>query len=245
MAWDVALTARDMENQIELLDNHQVDDTVRVRALRDVARANAYFGGTRVVLRELGAAFKDHRSETVTILDVGSGAGELGVGMRRAGARRAVTVKLFGLDVCRVLARVTRNAGTVSVCGDGLRLPFQTRSLDVVICSQVLHHFTDGNAMRLLRELDRVARRRVIVCDLRRSWVAAGGFWLASHPLRFHPVTRHDGVVSIRRGFTAPELARLVQAAVGHTPMVRRALGFRLAASWVPRHQPSRLPGRR
>jgi hypothetical protein len=74
----------------------------------------------------------------------------------------------------------------------------------------------------------------VIVGDLRRSWLAAAGFWLASWPLGFHPVTRHDGVVSVLRGFTAPELEALARAAGARAPAVRRRLGWRLVASWRP-----------
>ena len=38
---------------IELLDSPDVDADTRLRALSDVARANAYFGGTRAVTREI------------------------------------------------------------------------------------------------------------------------------------------------------------------------------------------------
>jgi hypothetical protein len=103
----------------------------------------------------------------------------------------------------------------------------------VALCSQLLHHFEGGAAARLLTELDRVARRAVVVSDLRRSWLAAAGFWLASFPLRFHPVTRHDGVVSVLRGFTAAELRHLITSATGTTPVVRRSPGFRLTATWT------------
>jgi hypothetical protein len=54
-------------------------------------------------------------------------------------------------------------------------------------------------------------------------------------PLRYHRVTRHDGVVSIFRGFTARELNELIRAATGVAPIVRRRLGFRLTARWSPR----------
>ncbi|MEJ7812861.1 MAG: hypothetical protein WKG32_20775, partial [Gemmatimonadaceae bacterium] len=87
---------------------------------------------------------------------------------------------------------------------------------------------------RLAEELNRVARRLVIVSDLRRSWVAAGGIWLASWALRFHPVSRHDGVVSVLRGFTPAELAELVLAATGRSARVRERLGYRLSAAWEP-----------
>src|SRR5262249_14167040 len=112
---------------------------------------------------------------------------------------------------------------------------FRDGAIDVVMASQVLHHFEEHDAERLLRELNRVARRVVIVSDLRRSWIAAIGFWLVSFPLRFHRVTRHDGVVSVLRGFTAADLKRLVRAAAGVDPTVHQRLGWRLTAQWQPR----------
>ena len=104
-----------------------------------------------------------------------------------------------------------------------------------MLCSQTLHHFESRDAIAVIRELDRVARERVIVSDIRRSWVAAAGIWLASFPLRFHPVSRHDGVVSVLRGFTPAELRQLVQKATNQIPVARNRLGFRTTASWVPR----------
>jgi hypothetical protein len=83
-----------------------------------------------------------------------------------------------------------------------------------------------------------VARRAVIVSDLRRSWIAAAGFWLVSWPLGFHPVTRHDGVVSVLRGFTSAELARHVRDSTGRDADVRRHPGFRLTATWTPSPTP-------
>ena len=65
--------------------------------------------------------------------------------------------------------------------------------------------------------------------------MAAAGFWLASFPLRFHRVTRHDGVLSVLRGFTESELRRLIIRAVGVEPAIERRLAFRLTASWSPR----------
>ena len=100
---------------------------------------------------------------------------------------------------------------------------------------QVLHHFFDGDATRVLAELDRVARTRVIVSDLQRNRIAAAGIWLASFPLGFHPVSRHDGVVSVMRGFEAGELRALVYRAVGREAEVRYRLGYRITASWTPR----------
>jgi hypothetical protein len=77
-----------------------------------------------------------------------------------------------------------------------------------------------------------VSRGWVVVSDLRRSWLAACGFWLVSWPLGFHRVTRHDGFVSVMRGFTADELGRRVYDATGRRAEVRRHLGYRVTAAW-------------
>jgi SAM-dependent methyltransferase len=143
-----------------------------------------------------------------------------------------VSLWVVGVDEAETLARAADRALDGSVCADARRLPFADASLDVVTCSQLLHHFSDDQIPTVLRELDRVARSFVVVSDLRRSWIAAGGFWLLSWVLGFHRVTRHDGTVSVLRGFTAEELAGHVQAATGRRAQVRRHLGFRLTATW-------------
>jgi ubiquinone/menaquinone biosynthesis C-methylase UbiE len=130
---------------------------------------------------------------------------------------------------------------THAVCGSGLTLPFAGRSFDIVTCSQVLHHFGEEDAIGLIREMHRVVRCVAIVADLRRSWLAVAGFWLATFPLGFHRVTRHDGVTSILRGFTRGELTRLISRVVPNTGVVvRRRLAYRVTAVWPGVSGPSR-----
>src|SRR5258708_35784500 len=87
-----------------------------------------------------------------------------------------------------------RRGMTYAVCGSARALPFRDGSVDVVLCSQLLHHFAGDEIPAVIAELDRVARARVIIAALRRSWLAAAGFWLPSVPPRFQPGTRHDRV---------------------------------------------------
>ena len=218
---------------VERLDEPGVDPAVRLRSLRDVARSNTLFGGRRAVLLDVERALREC-GPRASLLDVGTGLGDVPAGARRLARRCGTALTAVGLDVAEELARAARTRTGAAVCGDAFRLPFADRSVDVVTCSQLLHHFPEAEGRLLIAELDRVARRRVIVGDLRRSWLAAAGFWLASWPLRFHPVTRHDGVLSVLRGFTTAELRGLVREAVGTVPTVHRRLGWRLVASWAP-----------
>jgi SAM-dependent methyltransferase len=231
---------------VELIDDPAIDPAVVVRSLRDVARSNTLFGGRRAVLRALEPMLRASRGATLTLLDVGAGVGDIPARASRAARRHGVRLHTLGVELSEPLARACAHHVDLSIRADAFALPLADASVDVVTCSQVLHHFVEDDAARLVRELTRVARRLVVVGDLRRSWLAAGGFWLAAWALRFHPVTRHDGVVSVLRGFTAPELRRLVEGASGRRPTVRRRLGWRVVAAWEPRaaaDRPGVAPG--
>jgi SAM-dependent methyltransferase len=217
----------------EILDDAGVDAETRVRSIRDVTRSNVLFGGRRAVLVAIDDLLSPGAS--FTLLDVGTGLGDIPAAIDACALSRAATVRTVGLDEAPDLLGAAKARIDLAICGSAGSLPFRDRSIDVVICSQLLHHFADQDLGRMVRELDRVARTRVIIADLRRSRLAAAGFWLASFPLGFHPVTRHDGVVSVFRGFVASELRDVVQRATGVIPIVRHHLGFRLTATWTPR----------
>lgn len=217
----------------EHLDDPGTDPALRERSLRDVRRANTVLGGANAVLAELRRIMPSLGNEA-SLLDVGTGLADIPVRARRLAARHDVRLTTFGVDQAETLAAGCGKLVDGSACADARLLPFANSSVDVVICSQVLHHFEDDEIAIVLREMDRVARTAVIVSDLRRSWFAAGGFWLVAWLLGFHAITRHDGVVSVLRGFTTRDLADHVHRSTGHVATVRRHLGYRLTATWVP-----------
>ena len=229
----IAVTPRPRRGREFLDDAERMDARVVRRSLGDVARANMLFGGTRAVIAELRRAVGPAAREPLTLLDVGTGRGDIPAAATEWGHRRGIQLDTIGIERSESLARIAAER-TMVLSADALHLPLADDSVDIAMCSQVLHHFERADAAAVLRELDRVARTRVIVSDLHRSWLAAGGIWLASFPLRFHPVSRHDGVVSVLRGFTRRELGELIAEAVGQRADVRYRLGFRVTASWTP-----------
>jgi SAM-dependent methyltransferase len=218
----------------EYLDDPAIDPALRERSLSDVRRANVLLGGANAVLSEIGRLLPS-LGASATLLDVGTGLADIPSRARDLGARRGVRLTMYGIDEAASLARVAHGLLDGSTCADARRLPFADASIDVVTCSQVLHHFEDAEIPAVLRELQRVARRAVIVSDIRRSWIAAAGYWLLSWLLGFHRVSRHDGFVSVLRGFTARELGAHVVRATSCMATVRRHLGFRITATWRPR----------
>ena len=216
----------------EILDDPGIDAATRIRSINDVTRSNVLFGGRRAAVGAVQDLLAPGAS--LTLLDVGTGMADIPAAIAGLGQARGARVFTIGLDEALELLKAARAGLGAAVRSSALALPFRNHSVDVVLCSQVLHHFAGDDLARIVKELNRVARQRVVVADLRRSRIAAAGFWLASFPLGFHPVTRHDGVVSVFRGFTAGELRSLVRDTTGATPEVNHHLGFRLTASWRP-----------
>lgn len=217
----------------EILDEENLDPRLVVRSMKDVAKANRFFGGSSAAVAEMSVAL-EKCAGTLTLLDVGTGIGDVPERARRKARKAGISMLTVGIDAAEELAAASRTRHDAVVCGNGFFLPFPDRSFDVVLASQILHHFDDPDAVAFLSEMNRVARNRVVVSELRRSWLAIIGLWVASFLLRFHPVSRHDGIVSIRRGFTCPELEDLVQRSVGRTPKVTNRPLFRVTTGWTP-----------
>lgn len=230
----ISLPALPRRRGVELLDDPAVSSELMNRSMSDVARANALFGGKRAAIEELRPVFAQISSRA-SMLDVGTGRGDIPAAARIVAKKLGVDLWTIGFDLSLPLVSENRKSNDVVARGDGLCLPFRDKSIDIVMASQMIHHFQFDDAVTVVREMNRVAKKKAIISDLRRSVFAAVGIWAASYPLGFHPVSRHDGVVSVMRGFVPNELAEIVRTATGIVPEVRHRLGFRLTASWTPR----------
>jgi len=226
--------------ETELLDDPRSDPLLVGRELRDIARLNALFGGTRAVVRELEPFFErgkrdrgNGKRETWTLLDVGTGLGDIPRAAAAAAWRQGIALRLVGIELSRTAACLARAGGLATVVADGSALPLGPRSVDVVVASQVLHHLPRPVAVRWIATLDRIARRAVVLADLRRSRVAMAGVWAASVGLAMSGVTRHDAVVSLKRGYTKTEFDEMLRQA-GVRTEARYRRGARIVAAWSP-----------
>ncbi len=227
----------DINRGFEFLDDPALPPAVATQSLKDIALANTLFGGTRAVLAEARETFAQQRTHglrSLTLLDVGAGLGNIPLALRNEARRYGIQLQTVGLEITHAMAVVAQQNDLVTLAGDARALPFPNQSIDVITCSLVLHHLDDADALLMLRECSRVAKVRVIVSDLRRSWLAIVLLWLVSFPLRFHSISRHDGMLSIRRGYTVHELRTLIQQATQCNARCVNRIGWRITASWNP-----------
>lgn len=218
----------------ELLDDPAADPASVAESLRNIARANRWFGGTSAVRhglrRTLGTV---PTGTTLSLVDLGTGLGDLPRAAVQWGANRGIEIRPMGIELNRIAAGLAQARGVPTALACAGAPPFPDKSVDVVLVSQVAHHLTAESVVLLFQTCDRLARRAVIVADLRRNRVARSAFWCGAHLLGFDGVTIADGMTSIRRGFSRQELLELL-ARAGISGRVDRRPGFRLVVTWSP-----------
>lgn len=161
---------------------------------------NRWLGGTSAVMHHLRCA-----PGPITVLDVGSGAGDIAKDL----ARHLPHVRPIAFDLSLWILRFAR--GLPRVLGDVGLFPFRDESVDWIITTHFFHHLTDDEIVSALREFGRVARRGVIVNDLARRRRAV--LWIRLFTLFANRFAKADGPQSVRRGFTAAELEAFARRA--------------------------------
>lgn len=218
------LPLADRADTLELLDGGQLSLAEVDQNLADLARLNRLPGGTAASIEGIGHLIGS--GAEARVLDVGTGRADMPLAFAKRGWRTTA------LDINPDVLLVARDESATQplvevVAGDGRSLPFDDGSFDVAHASLFVHHFEPAEAVAVLRELRRVARRGVVVNDLRRGLVpllATGASALVFGRSR---VTWTDGLASARRSYTLAELDELLAEA-----------GLRIlwrSSGWMPR----------
>jgi len=213
----------------ELMDAPGLATEEVAGAYRALRRVNWQLGNSWALGRELRRYLAEERPGRVRVLDVGSGSGDLLAEMLTRLGRQAVEATGVALDRDPTAALLARDSGAIVVRADALRLPFGDGSFELATAVKFAHHFEGRALATLVSELARVATRRVVVLDIRRHWAAYWGFVAWSHLFTRNRLVRHDGPLSVLRGFTAAELRDLGERVGRMEWTVRRYPGFQLA----------------
>ena len=204
------------------------------RTLDDIRLVNRFLRGSAILVNAVRPILSAHPAgETLRLLDVGTGGGDLPLDLVGCARRMGRPVRITAVDRDPItLAYARKETAAVPeievIDADAFELPFPPGSFDVVTASMFLHHFGHDDAVRLVAGFRKIARRAVLVNDLRRHAVSWAFISLASRVTRRHPMFVHDSALSVLRGFTRDELRAVARDAGASDAKVVWRLPYRL-----------------
>jgi ubiquinone/menaquinone biosynthesis C-methylase UbiE len=216
-------------NGLELIDlpPETYSQAEFARSLADIRKVNRFLGDIRAVRKHFSARVAGIESSPVRlvkVLDVATGSADIPAAIVQWARRYGINIDVTAVDLNPLAVREAAAFAkkypeiTVSVA-DGLSLPFEDGSFDIVLCIKTLHHLSKDDTIRLLKEVNRVTSGGYIIMDLRRSWVAWGLITMITKIFTRNRITKHDGPMSVLRSYTVPEVDALAECAglTGHT----------------------------
>ena len=225
-------------SELEHLDKGDYTDEEYEGCIVELQRVNRWLGDVSALRSSLLKEIELRELSAFSILDVGAGSGELlrvvaGWAQETKRAARLTGVELNARSAKAILEGSTHYEIN-AVRADALRLPFNNGEFDYAICSLFTHHFKDEQVITILRELSRVARRRIFVIDLHRHPVAYYFYTTVARLFLHNRLIREDGALSILRSFVPMELAQLAERAELDDIRVTRHFPYRLVLDAVP-----------
>lgn len=216
----------------ELMDADDLDPATYAAVVHDLAKVN-----TLTMARRPTIGFLDKlNAKDLRILDVGYGNGDMLRTVRRWAEKKGVRVALVGIDLNPRSAMAARDA-----TAEALDIDFRTGDYadladepwDVIISSLVAHHMTSAQLVAFIRFMDAHAKLGWFINDLHRHAFAYYGYPLLATLMRWHPIVRHDGQLSIARSYRPAEWPTILEEAEVTGAKVARKFPFRLCVSKI------------
>jgi ubiquinone/menaquinone biosynthesis C-methylase UbiE len=223
----------------ELLDSDLGTPREIEASLADLRLVNRWFGGiatTRSLLerilyrRNLQSKRLDGPTSgsPATLLDVGSGSGDVPLTMARQLRAKNIELRVVLLD------RSPGHLGnfdleSTRIAADACALPFRDASVDLVSCALLAHHLEPEEIVGFVNEALRVTRVAVLINDLRRSWMHLAAVY-AGFACYSSRLTRHDAPASVRRAYTRMELKAILQRTQAREIEIHNHYLFRMGA---------------
>ena len=218
----------------ELMDDPSLDAAVYANVMRDLGRVNSVTMARMPTLEFLGRALGERKQ--FSLLDVGYGGGDMLRAIARWAAKCGIAADLVGVDLNPRSEAAAKSATPVTmpiryITGDYADMTDD--GFDFIVSSLVAHHMTRAELIAFLRFMDANAARGWFINDLHRHGFAWLGYPLLAALMRWHPIVRHDGRLSIARSYRPEEWPQLLDKAGVRDARVRRVFPFRLCVEAI------------
>lgn len=202
-------------SQLELMDRPQPVTIELERDLNNLRSLNRWFGSYALTRHFLQRWIKS--GDRLRIADLATGSGDIPRLIVKFARQTGAEVKVDALDQQSATLEIAKklNAEYPEITFiEGNILKWQPpEQYDIVLNTLALHHFSEEDAIALLRRCRELSRKWVLVSDLRRGWLATVGVYLLTALIFRNPMTKFDGRLSAARAFSFSEMRDLARQA--------------------------------
>jgi 2-polyprenyl-3-methyl-5-hydroxy-6-metoxy-1,4-benzoquinol methylase len=196
---------------LEMMDRDQPPSAELERDLERIRQLNRWFGSYHLVLGFIRNWIRP--GDKLRVVDLATGSGDIPRLIvdyaRKIGAR----VEIDALDRQPATLEIARGLSAdypeISYREANILESNSVESYDITLCTLALHHFSNEDAVRLLRRCCQVSKRFVLVSDLRRSFSLLAGVYVLTALILREPMTRYDARLSAIRAFSFSEMRDL------------------------------------
>ncbi len=208
------------------MDDPGADRAALSEALRFLRFVNRRLGGTSAALRYLKRWIAGQGpDEVIRLLDIGTGSADIPRAIADWAISAGRRVRITAVDrhpttlaLAREYLGPREDIELVAADARALMERYSPGDFAYVHAGMFLHHLPDIEVMTMLRIMQRLATRAVIWNDLLRGLVGRIGIRLLV--IGAPAMVKHDGVVSVAKGFTVREARELARRAGLENPHV-------------------------
>ena len=193
---------------LEMMDRPQPVSIELERDLKRIRQLNRWFGSYRLICHFVRRWINP--GDKMRIVDLATGSGDIPRLIVDHARKIGAKVEIDALDRQSATLEIARKLSAaypeISYQETNILDWSPAEAYDIVFCTLVLHHFSDEDAVKVLRRCRESSRDFVLASDLRRGFLATVGVYLLTGLIFREPMTRYDARLSTERAFSFSEM---------------------------------------
>jgi ubiquinone/menaquinone biosynthesis C-methylase UbiE len=196
---------------LEMMDRPQPVSTELERDLERLRQLNRWFGSHRLVSTFMRRWILP--GAQMRVVDLATGSGDIPRLVVDHARKIGAQIEIDAVDrqpaTLEIARRLSADYPEISYREANILEWNSVGSYDITLCTLALHHFSNEDAVRLLRRCCQMSKRFVLVSDLRRSFSLVTGVYVLTTLIFREPMTRYDARLSAIRAFSFSEMRDL------------------------------------
>jgi len=200
----------------EKMDEPGVSEKDIHQALQELEIINRRLGGYHVIFDALDKL--EWNEQPVTIMDLGCGGGDMLRAISKWAEKNKRKVQLIGVDRNPIMTDYASHHAksypdiqfkTLDVFDDAL----MAEKADITMNSLFCHHFSNTELITLIKRMNQLASRAVIINDLHRHWFAYYSIKVITFLFSKTYLVKYDGPLSVARSLNRKEWKAILESA--------------------------------